>query len=442
MVYLNNLLHKIAIVRITELDSALRIMCFNTLLNNIGSVAMVSTWSVYVTGILKFSTLWLTVSGCAMAAGMMIGSACCGTITDRLEPRSVICASNICFGMCMALLCFITDPAAITILLAMSGLSSSFYHPARSILIVRYTPSDDIATTRSVTASYGYLGTILGTFGSLLALSGNTRSWYIVAIAVNAISSFLVSVSALRLPRIRDHSENKSVRNAFYWLRKSFNSIRNINFKMLHLNTQGAMRDSRFIMTCILMNIPVLALYAFNTGMPVWLVKFTAFPTVLVGVHKAMVNLTGTILHTVLTRKNATFLEGVKDYECAALIQSLAVVLVPVSLFLSQYGYEIAAIFVFCVITALLALTEIAMNGAAWTVSYALRRQGKQGEYEASSNFIDGAFGILYPYITTPLCSSFSMIGWWIVGSISAVGVIIMRLFIKSPSTNNKKQMG
>lgn len=57
MVYLNNLLHKIAIVRITELDSALRIMCFNTLLNNIGSVAMVSTWSVYVTGILKFSTL-------------------------------------------------------------------------------------------------------------------------------------------------------------------------------------------------------------------------------------------------------------------------------------------------------------------------------------------------------------------------------------------------
>lgn len=144
MVYLNNLLHKIAIVRITELDSALRIMCFNTLLNNIGSVAMVSTWSVYVTGILKFSTLWLTVSGCAMAAGMMIGSACCGTITDRLEPRSVICASNICFGMCMVLLCFITDPAAITILLAMSGLSSSFYHPARSILIVRYTPSDDI----------------------------------------------------------------------------------------------------------------------------------------------------------------------------------------------------------------------------------------------------------------------------------------------------------
>lgn len=439
MIPMDKFLHKIAIARIVELAPPLRILCFNAMLNNIGSVAMVSTWAVYVTGVLKFSTFWLTVSGCAMAVGMMIGSAYCGTITDHLEPRSVICISNICFGICMALLCFTTNPAEITILLALSGLSSSFYHPARSILIVRYTPSDDIATTRSVSASYGYLGTIFGTIGSLLTLSGNTRFWYIAAIAANSISSFLVSASALRLPKIRQHSENFFVRNGSHPLRRLLSSIRDINFGFLRINKQSAMRDSRFVMTCILMNVPVMALYAFNTGMPIWLVKFTAFPAILVGVHKAMVNLTGVVLHTVLTRRNATFLEGVKDYGFAAFLQSIAVILIPVSLLLSQWGYGAAAICVFCIIAALMAVTEIAMKGAAWTVSYALRHQGKQGEYEATSNFIDGAFGIVYPYITTPLCSSFSMVGWWILGSVSAVGAIVMRCFLRQlPTSNNE----
>ena len=59
------------------------------------------------------------------------------------------------------------------------------------------------------------------------------------------------------------------------------------------------------------------------------------------------------------------------------------------------------------------------MNGAAWAISYAVRKDAQQGEYESINNFIDGTCGIAFPYITTPLCGTNLYIGWITISVIS-----------------------
>ncbi len=396
-------MQNISLLQITQLPSPCRNLCYNSLLNMLGAAIMTTGWTVYATRFLKLDTLWLTIIGSMMALGLLIGSIAAGKIVDHIEPRTSIILSNIIFGLSMIALAFSHSPMLIAIWLALSGFASSFNAPAKSVFFTQYA-TQTITHTRSITASYSYLGTALGTVGGIITLALNQPQVFAGTIIINGVSNLIVALLALRLPRIHatERSEGKKPRS-------------------VHANKFGAFADRRFIFCCIMLDLPVIAIYAINTAMPIWLVRFTTLPTVLVGVYQALQMMVGMLLHTVLTRNSTSFAAGLRDFIKFALIGSFACLLLPISLICTQQLGYVAGIVAFCCAALLASVSIIGANGAIWAVSYALRKDGHQGDYESASNFIDGICGVAMPYITTPLCSTTPIIGWLIAAGLGMV---------------------
>lgn len=386
-------MQRLSFLQINELPSALRVICVNSFFNMAGSAAMTGAWAVYATKFLNFDTLWLTITGSTMSLGMLVGSLLFGRVTDRVEPRYCIVVSNVIFGASMLLLYWFPTTIAAACCFAIAGCASSLNSPSKSILIVRYTSSkNDLSRTRSITTSWSYLGTATGTALGLVVLSLDTSQAYSFTIAVNAVSNLVVAVLALRIPLMnisREHHRNPSRPVAFC--------------------------DKKFVALCLLLNLPVLATYAVNTVSSIWLVRFTALPTILIGIYQAIQNVTGATLHTILTKKCISYTSGIQEFIKFVIVSCCASMLLPLS---AIHNIFIGSV-LFLAVSCLSSISIIGMNGAAWAVSYAVRKDAQQGEYESINNFIDGTCGIAFPYITTPLCGTSLYIGWITISVIS-----------------------
>ena len=260
--------------------------------------------------------------------------------------------------------------------------------------------------------------------GGLAVLSINTTLGYRVAILVNAASSFIVAIMALWLEPIATRYDSNTAVRAI----TQHSSLKPPTKKQF----ASAFFDARFMIVTIYLELIAIGLYAMNLAIPVWMVRYTAMPAVLIGVYKATETVVGITMHTVLTRRSNTVSGGVLDLRRWGLISGAACIMLAGCALTAQWN----AVGLFLVVCLLAALSTVGLNGATWAISYAMRQDGKQGEYESANQMIDGVLSFALPYAILPLCGGTPVNGWIIIGLftiIVAFGAPLLHSFARLP---------
>lgn len=179
--------------------------------------SLIGTWvQTVATGWLAWqlteSPAWLGAIAFAEMFPTLVVSPVAGALIDRREPRRVLIATQLLFGIQAALLALLTAIGAITapILLALSfakGAVLAFNHPARMALVPDLVPRSEISAAIAINSATFHGARFVGPAVAGLVIAGGGLA---SAFAVNAVT-FLVFVAALARIRLapRPHAAAK-----------------------------------------------------------------------------------------------------------------------------------------------------------------------------------------------------------------------------------------
>ncbi|HKP90713.1 MAG TPA: MFS transporter, partial [Thermoleophilaceae bacterium] len=115
-----------------------------------------------------------------------------GALVDRFETRGLLLGVSLAQAVVVAVIAFVSAPAAIVALATLVGIGFAIAQPAEFALVPVVAGPDRVQAANGHVETARYLGWLLGpVLGSLLAAGGGTRT----ALLVNAVT-FLAVVAA------------------------------------------------------------------------------------------------------------------------------------------------------------------------------------------------------------------------------------------------------
>ena len=106
--------------------------------------------------------------GASVFAGMIVGTAISGPLTDRLGRKPVFIADMVLFIIAAGLCLFVSSPTELMILRLLTGVAIGADMPASSAIIAEFSPRSRRGTLNAITQPYWLAGSFIGALVSLL----------------------------------------------------------------------------------------------------------------------------------------------------------------------------------------------------------------------------------------------------------------------------------
>jgi MFS family permease len=160
------------------------------------------------------SSFWVGLLGIAGLVPLLVFALWGGAVSDVYDRRTVLLASSSLmwtstFGLLGQALLHLDSPVLLLILVGLQSAAFAVSSPARSAILPRLVPADEVASAATLGFTVSNLGQVLGPLGAGLVLA---HASFAAAYAVDAALFTVAMWAALRLPPVppeRDDLEQR-----------------------------------------------------------------------------------------------------------------------------------------------------------------------------------------------------------------------------------------
>ncbi|GAA2751557.1 MULTISPECIES: MFS transporter [Kitasatospora] len=389
--------------RLLHHDPVVRRLATLTMVNTIGSGLSMTLGVLFFTRVLHFGVTEvgtvLTAAGvCGVLAGLPAGRA-----SDRFGPKPVLIALNLVLAAGTVGYTLVHGLAPFTVLACVVAVADRGGSAVRGALYAEVLPADQRVAGRAYLRSVTNVGISVGTLLAALVLQADTRPAYLAGLLGDALSFLLVAVMyGLIVPTPPRPAAGAAADRA---------SGRN-----------PALRNLPFLTVTVLNGILCLQFAMIEVGVPLWIVRDTAAPRVMVA-GSMLVNTALVILLQVrATRGTEEPAAAARAFARGGLLVAGACLV----LWLAGSVPAWAAALLLMAGIGFQALGEVLSQAGGWALSYDLAEEGAHGAYQGVFNTGTAAAMMLGPVLVTTVVITHGLLGWALMGAVFVVAGLAM----------------
>ena len=386
--------------RLLHPDPVVRRLAVMTLVNAFGNGLFMTVGVLFFTRALHFSAagvgLGLAVAGlCGVLASVPAGRA-----ADRWGSKRVLTVLVVAEALGMASYVLVHSFAAFVLLAsavtAVDRGSSAVRNTLYAQALTKETRVHGRAYLRAVTNVAIGAGASLAAF----ALQADTRQAYLTAILVDAATFAAVALILPSIPVAPPAAAPASERTA----------------------AAGPLRDLPFLAVTVLSSLLTLQFSLVEVGLPLWLVRSTHAPRVLVAPLMLVNTVLVVLLQVRATRGTQESAKAVRAFRLGGFLVA-AFCLVTA---LAEGASPLLASLVLITAAVLQALGEVLSQAGGWALSYGLASEQAMGAYQGVFNAGSAAAIMLGPVLVTLVALGHGLAGWAVLAGLFAATGLAM----------------
>ena len=369
----------------------LRRYAFVSLVDATGTGMFLTVSVLFFTRVVGLSAhsvaLGLSLAGLAA----MLGAVPLGSLGDRFGHRRVWVTVTVVQALVFAAYPFARTFPVFLALATVASLAEVGGSPLRGAYLSRIAGPEQRVHARAYNQAVTNAGFALGALGAGVALGVGTRAAYVSLILADAASFAICAVILATLPTAGGRSGPRQARAA---------------------GPRSVLRDLRYLTFCVLNGLLMTYGAILTVGLPLWIVRRTHAPAWTV----AGTLLLSTLLVVTLQVRASRGTQTVRG-AARAMIRSGVFLLAACLVFAATRTLPApGAIIVLGAGCALLTLGEMSQSAGAWSLSYALAPEDRQGEYLGAFAMGTRIYDSLGPILVISVVLGFGQLGWALLG--------------------------
>ncbi|MCX5203212.1 MFS transporter [Streptomyces sp. NBC_00237] len=378
--------------RVAGDNTSERVLIAASFVNRIGNGLFNAASALYFTLVVGLPAVQvgaaLTVAG---LIGLLAGIPG-GHLADRRGPRTIMMLALLVQAVSMSALVFVESWGALTAIATVDQLAAAVGGAAWGALVVR-VGTDRPAAFRAKLRTYVNLGVVMGTIGSGIAVTVNSRTAYTVLILGNAASFALCALLLFLLPNYKPLPKPQQQRR---WI---------------------ALRDRPFVVFTALYGAMGLQYTTVSLLLPIWIAQHTDAPPWTVATVFALNSGFCVLLQTRIGSRIETPRQGGRAFRTAGLLFLVSCPLMA----LAAYTPMWAAACLLVVAIFIHSLGEIWESSGGFALGFGLAPDHAQGQYQGLLGLGFSAGQALAPAVLTTVVLGLGTPGWLLLGAFFAV---------------------
>lgn len=341
------------------------------------------------------------VIGLGLAAGgavSLLASVPLGTLTDRWGARRMLIGFQAWRAAWFTALAFVHNGVAFVVVSCCLGLVERGVSPATQAVVSAAVPGQDRTATMASIRSVRNTGFSLGALAAAPLLASQSVIGYRAVILADAMSFALV---VALLTRLRVDTKPAPVRRG-------------------PLAFLGDFRDWRYLGLTGLNGILVVHTTLLSVALPLWTVRATAAPVVVVPFLVGLNTVLAIALQVPFSRR----VSGLAGIKRALRRAGLALIGCCAALAAAAYVGPIAAVLLLAAGTILLTGGELWQSAGAWEASYRYAPEGRKAEYLGVFGLGPAVQAIAGPPLIALVVVGWAAPGWAVLAGLVAVTVL------------------
>jgi MFS family permease len=376
-------------------------MAVSTLVNTIGSGALLTTFALYFTRIVHLTPAQV---GIALSAAALVGLVVqlpVGHLSDTRGPRELLRLLFIAAGVCALGLTVARNVWMLVIVLSLEAVFDNGARAVRGGVIARLAaggPGGQAAQFRAYLRSMTNVGISLGALFGGLALAVDKPWAYLSVFVLDAATWIATGLLTGRLPHLPPSPPPPRGQPRLQVL-----------------------RDVPYVVVSVLMAVYTMHFLVIELALPLWLVRYTSAPRSLVAAL-VLINTVAVALFQVRLSRGT---DRVRPAARAMLVGSLWIA---AGFTLTAFASERArplAVALLCAGALVHVVGEMIGSGGQWGVQMGLAPLERQGQYQGFAGMSFSLANVLAPSLIVALCIQWGRPGWLVLGGlVVAAGVL------------------
>jgi MFS family permease len=339
----------------------------------------------------------------AMALGVPVGH-----LADRFESRTV--SMVLIFLSGLAVLAFVLVSNMVVFVLAACALAicTQGTHSARSALIGRTFPADQVTRVRAILVSTSNAGLALGAAAGALVIASESATAYRIAFAADAATFVVAALLLLAVPattKLLATPAEKAERGSLF----------------------GVFRDRGYVAAGVLNMLLTLHIPLIDVALPLWIVGHTAAPDWSIGAV-FIVNTALVVLFQYRAAKAVTGIDaGLRSLRIAGLLLFAGMALYAVS---GRPTSPWVAGAVLLAAVTVLTFGEMRQTASMTEISFRLVPGGRYGQYQGFFGMGGTMAEAIGPLVLTWLVLGQGAWGWLLLGGVFLAASFGMRIAV------------
>ena len=406
-----------------------RTLVLAQLITTIGNGAFATTSALYFTRVIGFTPvafgLGLSLAGVTgVLAGVPVGF-----LADRRGARDVAVAFIALSGAAVAAYIVLDSYLVFVLAACCFSLFDRGGYAARQALMASVLTGHDLVQARAKLRVVTNVGMSVGAGLGAIALAGGSPLAYRILLGADAVSFVGCALLLRRLPAtgrtatqsaaagqpapeaVAEPSEDVNAESPVAGLRRRWRWRRRPGGTDKPRLT--VLRDRPYALISLVSMILSLHAPLLDVIMPLWIVRHTGAPKVLIAVLYVLNTLTVVLTQVRISRRITTLNAAVRASRAAA----LALVAVCVLFALSSGRSALPAILLLVAAAALHVYAEMTQSSAGWVLAFDLAPADRQGQYQGLFNSGLAANQMIAPGLLTALLIGWGAPGWLLLGA-------------------------
>ncbi|WP_410635021.1 MFS transporter [Amycolatopsis sp. cmx-4-83] len=373
-----------------SIPAAARRIALASLFLTAGYGAFMTCSALYFTQVAGLSPaklgLGLTIAGAVgLPAGMPLGH-----LADRLGPRATTAWLVALNGVGTAGYLFVRSFAALLVTACFFVVVQRGSRAALQALIAGLVDADGVVRTQAVVRSVNNIGIGVGAAIAGIALQIATPTAFSVVLIVNVLSYFVSAALFRSLPYVAPTPAPAA-----------------------DAPKRAVLRDAPFAALTAITAVLSLHTVLLELVIPLWITRHTHVPTAVVTVLFVLNSVAVILFQIRIGMRVSTMERAVRTARLSGFVLLTACALFS----FSAFGPTTLSIVLLVAAGAVLALGEMLVSAAVWTITFKLAPPGKQGQYQGFSMTGYAAAVMVAPTLLTFLMIEWGSPGWFVLGA-------------------------
>lgn len=392
----------------TKTGPAVRPLAVSYVVSYVGDGIFYVVAALYFTRIVGLDPIHY---GAALTASWTVAMALsvpAGHLADRFEARTVTVAMLCTSGLALGVYLLRPNLIVFCVVACFLATATEGANSARSALIARIFPADQVTRVRAVLVSCSNGGLAVGAAIGAGVLAVDTAPAYMVAFAVDGLSFFAAGLLLLRVPRParaaasgRDEAEDPGGNSPF-----------------------RVFRDRGYVVVGALNVLLVLHVPLIDVALPLWVVRETEAPAWMIGAV-FVVNTVLVVLFQYRVAKGIRSIDdGLRRLRVSGVLLFAGMAFYAVS---GMPSSPLGAALALLVAIVVLTVGEMQQTASMTEISFRLVPDQKYGQYQGFFGMGSTLSEAVAPLALTWLVLYQGTLGWLVLGGVILVASFVMR---------------
>lgn len=373
-------------------------MAWSTLVNTFGNGLFTVVSVLYFTRVLHFSATQIGFAFTVAGVVQVTSAFPSGYIADRINPVLISSVGYVLMGA-VSLLYFVIDTyLPFVFLLAAIGFMDGIVRTSKQTIIARVADPEGKVRLRAYLRAVTNFGIALGSVVGGIALTVDTKSVYLLMIALDIATYFVTAIIVLKLPTLEPHPEARSHRLTLAW------------------------RDKPYVALSFLNAVMSMHYMILDIVLPLWVIHYTDAPKVIVAIVFVINTVVVALFQVRASKGTDDVLPAAHAIRTSGFILAASCVLYASS-GLTRSG--LVAALVLALGGFVHVIGELRQAAGSWGIGFGLPPESAQGQYQAVWGLGFSLNAMFAPIVLTFLCIEVGYTGWVILGVILLLAGVV-----------------